>query len=374
VNPLRARNLKDLLLRTSKRIGLFAVARVLTRRGLRILCYHGFELADETTFRPQLFISLADFEERMRILTAGRYVVLPLQQAIDRLAEGTLPPGAVVITIDDGFYSVRSGAAPILNHFGFPATVYVTTYYVERPAPIFRLAVGYMFARAPRMRIECGQRPWLPGGELRLDDDAARARQIETIIDFGERTCTEEGRQRLCGELATLLLTDYDGLGDTRLLSLMNRAELLEVKSLGIDVQLHTHRHRFPAGDKQAAQQEIADNRRLLTQFVGGEFEHLCYPSGQYDPIQWDWLPELGVRSATTCDPGFNYRDTARFGLRRFLDSSTISPIVFEAELSGFLELARRCRTWLKAAGRRIATVITPPKTTIGDRVGQSHA
>ena len=368
------RRLKDIGLHIARRLGLFALARHITRGGLRILCYHGFELEDETGFRPKLFMRPGDFEGRMALLAAAGYPVLPLQEALDRLARGTLPQSAVVITIDDGFHSVRAAAAPILKRFGFPATVYVTTYYVDKHAPIFRLAVGYIVAFSPRMRIECGPRPWLPGGELRLDNDDARARLVDDIVEYGEQRCTEDERQRICRELAALLLIDYDALRRTRLVSLMDREELLELKQFDIDVQLHTHRHRFPL-DESAATKEIADNRRAMRELVGRErFEHFCYPSGVYDPIQWPWLSDMGIASATTCEAGLNYRDTPRFRLQRFLDDSLVSPITFEAEMSGFLEIARRCRTHIKRLHSRIVSAMTPPRGPIEERVGHSQA
>ncbi len=51
--------------------------------------------------------------------------------------------------------------------------------------------------------------------------------------------------------------------------------------------------------------------------------------------------------SAVTCEVGTNDRSTPRYGLRRFLDSESVLPIEFEAELSGFAELMRRIRRGL---------------------------
>jgi hypothetical protein len=83
--------------------GLFALARRLTPGGLRILCYHGFAVDDESEFRPGLFIRVETFRRRLAHLAAHRYPILSLDEAIDRLTRGTLPPNAVVITVDDGF-------------------------------------------------------------------------------------------------------------------------------------------------------------------------------------------------------------------------------------------------------------------------------
>jgi peptidoglycan/xylan/chitin deacetylase (PgdA/CDA1 family) len=341
--------MKDTVLHASKRIGLFRLARLITRRRLRILCYHGFEIADESICRPQLFLGLDVFADRMEQLASGRYPVLPLAEAVERLAAGTLPAAAVVITIDDGFYAVRSGAAAILQAHRFPATVYVPTYYVEKDAPIFRFVVRYMFARAAGVR-RIPRHSWLPDGADRLDDPAVRERTVDAVIEFGERRCPEPERQRICRELGQALGVDYEAIRGTRILSLMNQHELREMRSFGIDVQLHTHRHRFPLV-RDAADAEIIDNRRALERLLGTSgFDHLCYPSGVYDRSQWPWLSALGVKTATTCEAGLNDARTPALGLRRFLDHPDVSPITFEAELSGFLELARRMRAFVRRA------------------------
>ncbi|HKA02037.1 MAG TPA: hypothetical protein VKE70_36250 [Candidatus Solibacter sp.] len=97
--------LKQLLLSSGKSIGLFALSRYLTRRRLRVLCYHGFALDDEYQFRPGMFIEADRFQRRLRYLFEKRFPVLSLGDALERLEVGTLPSRATVITIDDGFYS-----------------------------------------------------------------------------------------------------------------------------------------------------------------------------------------------------------------------------------------------------------------------------
>jgi len=351
--------LKHAILRAAKAAGLFRVARSVTSGGLRVLAYHGFEIADETSFRPHLFISATDFAARMALLAEQRYPVLPLSEALERLRAGTLPRAAVAITIDDGFYSVRAVAAAILRRHSFPATVYVTTYYAGRNAPIFRHAVRYMFHRTTARHLDATGRGWGLDGVLAIDTASARERAAEAIIRYGESECTEAQRQDICRDLGSALGVDYDHIRRTRILSLMTGVELRELAAFGIDAQLHTHRHRFPV-DREVVFREIRDNCEALDELAGPEPRvHFCYPSGQYVCSQWPWLQELGIQSATTCEPGFNYTDTPPLGLRRFLDDSQVSLLTFEAELSGFLELARLARAYAKAPFAQRATIGT---------------
>src|SRR5438067_1858868 len=55
-------------LRIMKLCGLFHVARYITRDGLRIICYHGFAVAEEHKFRGRLFIRKELFLRRIEYL------------------------------------------------------------------------------------------------------------------------------------------------------------------------------------------------------------------------------------------------------------------------------------------------------------------
>lgn len=338
------RRIKLSVLFVCRAIGLFAVARLLTGDRLKILCYHGFALADEAQFRPKLFMSAGVFARRLQIVRQAGMHVLPLGEAVRRLYDGSLPRHAVAITVDDGFHAVSELAVPRLQEHGFPATVYVTTYYVENEAPVFRLLVQYMFWKAGHRRVELAGVPWAEDGVLDLADPERADEAMWACVRFGETKCSETQRQDLCRRLGDLLGLDYDQIVRSRILHLMSPAQLRALGPRGVDVQLHTHRHRFPADDRQEAVCEIEDNRRALAQWMAGERTHFCYPSGLYDPIQFEWLDSMGVESSTTCLPGLNSAATPRHGLRRFLDGENIHWLEFEAALSGFSDLLRGLR------------------------------
>src|SRR5436190_7213935 len=188
------RALKLTVYRLCRTLGLFAVARFVTRQGLRILCYHGFSLADESEFRPGLFIRKDTFDRRLRYLAAHGYPILTLEQASRLLGNGGLPPNAVVITIDDGFYGVSKLAAPLLKRHEFPATLYVTSYYALKGTPVFRLAVQYIFWRTKAAMLDIeGLGVSHSGGVVSISGPECE-RWMWELIRFGE-TQLEEGQR-----------------------------------------------------------------------------------------------------------------------------------------------------------------------------------
>jgi peptidoglycan/xylan/chitin deacetylase (PgdA/CDA1 family) len=337
------RALKLSVYQICKWVGLFHVARFVTRRGLRILCYHGFSLQDEHQFRPKLFIRPHTFVQRMRYLRENEIPVLPLTQAIEALTNGTLPDGATVITVDDGFHSVFQKALPVLQENRLPSTVYVTTYYVERQNPIFRLAVQYMFWKTRQLKLQTAGLISGTAEQLDLRNAHARDAWMWDLIRFGETQCREEERCALAEELGKRLDIDYGEVVRNRALSLMTPEEICTLLASQVDVQLHTHRHRFPA-ERDAAMRELRDNEKALEHITGRRCTHFCYPSGLWSENHWPWLQQSGVQTAVTCEPGLNNFATPRYALRRFLDGEDISQIEFEAEIFGFAEVLRNVR------------------------------
>jgi peptidoglycan/xylan/chitin deacetylase (PgdA/CDA1 family) len=344
---------RALFLRASKTLGLFRLARRITPRGLRILCYHSVALENEHTFLPKMFVSPRTFERRLTFLADHGFPVLPLDQAVGRLRQGTLPPGATTITFDDALYGTYRRAWPLLQRFSVPATVYVTTYYVAKRAPVFGLIVEYMFWKTGKSSIDLAGLGLPAAGLIRLTDPAAKARALADIVEHGETRCTEDERSALARALAERLEVDYDRVARDRLFNLVTAEEIQELVAAGVDVQAHTHRHQFPENEAIVVR-ELADNRALLEPLTGRRLEHFCYPSGFWSERHWPWLSSAGFKTATTCEPGFNYPETPPLALRRFLDGEHISDLEFEAEMCGYKELLRRARAALWRALRRL--------------------
>jgi peptidoglycan/xylan/chitin deacetylase (PgdA/CDA1 family) len=333
-------NLRANAWRTLNRTSLGRICSPLTVGRLQILCYHGFSFDDEHLFRGKLFMTGARLEQRLDWLKKNKYVVLNLGDAVERLAAGKVRRREIVITIDDGFHSVFALGAPILRSYGVNPTVYVTTYYVTHPNPIFRLAIQYMAWKSTRDVVDIsGLVPGL-NGPMALHGPRA-ATSLGALYELAEVQCTEEVRVSIAREFGMRVAVDYDELARSRRLSLMSEQEIKALRNQGFDIQLHTHRHRLPVAAEELSR-EITDNRAALAPLTDAALEHLCYPSGVWDAAQWPALSALGIRSASTCIPGLNSKSTPRLGLRRFLDGEDISIDEFAAEMHGVKDLLRR--------------------------------
>lgn len=337
------KTIKLIFLYFSKWIGLFRICAYLTRHGLRILCYHSFSAGNEIRWLPQLFIRPDTFRNRLDLLEKEGFPVLKLDQAIKLLSEKKLPPAATVITIDDGWFSIKSYAHDILSEKSYPYTIYLTSYFSLKETPIFNLVVQYMFWKTQKDRIDL-ERFALPlSGTVMLSDANTSGQVMRQIIDHGHSLSNNQERCALAKRLGECLGVNYFEIKETRILNLLTASEIQELAAAGVDFQLHTHRHRWPLDERDAIQ-ELIDNRSFLEPLTGTSSQHFCYPSGFWEPEQLPYLDAAGIKSATTCDPGLNYHWTPALLLGRFLDSESVHQIEFEAEMFGYLELLRNLR------------------------------
>lgn len=301
---------------------------------LLILCYHGVSLEDEHLWRPLLYVHPEKLEQRFASLKKGNFVVLPLGEGLERLRSGTLPKRSVAITFDDGTYDFYRHAYPLLKRYDLPATVYQTTYYTPLQLPVFNVICSYMLWKRQHAVIAEGSRIGLPG-PLDPRSEEGRMSIVRRLLEFTERAnLTGLQKDEVAAQLARLLGIDYADLKRKRILQLMNTAELEEIAKNGIDLQLHTHRHRTP-DDEALFRREIQDNRAIVEKFSAAPPVHFCYPSGIYLNSFLPWLRKENVISATTCDAGLAEPHSEWLLLPRYVDHQQRKQVEFESWTAG---------------------------------------
>jgi peptidoglycan/xylan/chitin deacetylase (PgdA/CDA1 family) len=101
-----------------------------------VLMYHEIAEPSETTSR--LAVSPDAFAAQLAELHAEGFKTVTAAELAAVLADGSrhLPDRAVVLTFDDGFEDFHSRAMPLLDRYGFTATVFVTTGWVQDAGPL----------------------------------------------------------------------------------------------------------------------------------------------------------------------------------------------------------------------------------------------
>ena len=127
--------------------------------GARVLMYH--RVTDLGEF-DQLTVTPSRFEDQLRELKS-KHRVVTLSEALSS------EDSTVVITFDDGYLDNFQEAVPLLQKFGLPAIIYLTSDFVDQ--------------KASHPRYKTNDR-------LHMDWSEVRELQAEGLISFGSHTCT----------------------------------------------------------------------------------------------------------------------------------------------------------------------------------------
>ena len=87
----------------------------------------GYHRVGETKGDHVPTVSSQTFERQLTALSRWHFRVLSLEALVEYLdRQHPVPRRSVVITFDDGYEETCTVAGPLLKHFGFPATAFVT--------------------------------------------------------------------------------------------------------------------------------------------------------------------------------------------------------------------------------------------------------
>ncbi len=300
-----------------------------------MLCYHGVSFSDEHEWYG-LYVSEQHLKQRLRRLRELGCTIVPLAEGLDRLAARDLPPRSVALTFDDGTADFSAKALPVLEAFDAPAMLYQTTWYVDKPYPVFNTMSSYVLWKGAGQEVSLPWRASAVSIPRRTEDPLFQALHRELLAWVAKQKLDASEQHVLLLELAAVLGVDVQRYVDSRMFSLMTRAELNALDHKLIDVQLHTHRHRTPR-DRDLFIRELDDNKAALERLMDRQLDlrHFCYPSGVHFPEYGAYLRQWGAVSATTCDAGLAAADTDVMYLPRLMDMPHTPAVVFDSWVTG---------------------------------------
>lgn len=251
------------------------------------------------------------FERDMRNVRRW-FRVLPLAEAVRRLADGTLPARALALTFDDGYADNHDVALPILERLGLPATFFVATGYLDGGCMWNdRVIQAFRQCRSDALDLR-------DVGLGVLDVSSAAARRAGVGMVLGrlkyERTAPREA-------LADRVLTAAGAEPPRKLM--MTGDQVRHLAARGMSLGAHTHTHPILARlDASAARDEIARSRDVLQDLVQAPVRLFAYPNGKpgldYGAEHVAQVKALGFAAACSTAPGVAAPDADLFQLPRF--------------------------------------------------------
>lgn len=294
---------------------------------LTIITYHRILECEDLLLETEP--DLATFRWQMEVL-ATNFNVLPLYDAVQALRNGTLPPRAVCISFDDGYRSTHDLALPVLQEYGLPATVFVTSAY---------LGEGNMWNDRILEAIRS-----VPDGDLDLSSIEMGQHRIANINDRKDLLKkVNDGCKYLNPQRRLDVIEQLEQLTGNKITPalMLTREMVASLSRSGVEIGGHTVNHpiltKLP---DELARKEIVDNKHQLEEIIGKPVRLFAYPNGKvgmdFDQRHMHIAREAGFAAAFTTSIGAVEKDTDLYQIPRSRPWDK-TPLMFQLRLLRWL-------------------------------------
>lgn len=240
------------------------------------------------------------------------YTVLPLDTAVRRLHEGSLPAAAAAITFDDGYADNERNAMPILQRHGMSATFFVASDFLDG-GRMWNDSVVEAVRGSTRESLDLREQGW---GLHALGSLDARRQAIGKLlgqIKYLAPAVRQQAVDRIVDAAGTRLPDDL----------MMSSDQLRALRTGGMLVGAHTCSHPILASlDDDAARAEILAGKHRLEYLLQERVGLFAYPNGKpgqdYRPEQVALVRGLDFDAAVSTVAGAAGRRSDLFQLPRF--------------------------------------------------------
>lgn len=300
------------------------LARRAVSRGV-ILLYHRVVQKD---FDPQLLcVSPGNFTGHMDVLRST-YRAVRLQDLTEPRPSDAWSPCKVAVTFDDGYADNILYANPILDRYGIPATIFVTSGLIGTDRQPYWDELAYLFLRGqslpPKLELTINdeKKSWEFGNEPPVDErwnllQQSRPGRQSAYQELSDRlrSLPEAGRE---GILSQVRAWGSGVQSATPLDRFLTAEELVRLSDNGqMEIGAHTVTHSnlaiLPAEEQRA---EIVQGKRWLEDVIQRKVKSFAYPYGgkdNYTRQTIDILKAEGFDCACS-----NFASTVWFGTDRY--------------------------------------------------------
>lgn len=216
-----------------------------------------------------------------QVATLKRYFTLIDTHVLDAHAQGApLPPNPAMITFDDGYVDNHDEALPILKRHGAKATFFIATSHIAERRLFWWERLNRALRNTTRDTLTIGYPE-----RTTFDLSTAKRRQAaigSLLTEIKTRPGLDLDSMLEEIETAAGLAMSADEERRHADAQLMTWNHVRALKTAGMDVQSHTHRHRIlqTLTDDQALE-DVRTARHVLEEQLQAPVFALAYPAGK---------------------------------------------------------------------------------------------
>ena len=299
-----------------------------------ILMYHRV-LPDEK-INEDLDVGLAvltsNFEKQIKLLKTN-YNIVPIDELINNLKSKRKEKFLLSITFDDGYKDNLNFALPILEHYKIPATIYVTTRFLDTEVWMWWYELKEIINQKDYLKFNYKEHNYY----YKLKNYRQKIQAFKNLRKLFLNLRVNEQLELL--EIATenKKRKNYSKIClDSKDLKTLDKNSLITIGA-------HTHTHtNLKILNKDEAINDICKCTKILENLLDHKVKHFAYPYGglgQADIREYDIIKNLSFSSAVT-DRVYPIKDDNLFSLPRIGVGKNANEKEINNHLTGFYNLA----------------------------------
>jgi peptidoglycan/xylan/chitin deacetylase (PgdA/CDA1 family) len=339
--------------------GISSLAKRRSGQEASIVTFHGLcdGMGDEKVLDWSLHLPVEIFR-RVCAFLASNYHVISMRDLVSAIKKGDgLEPNSVLLTFDDGYASNYHLAFPILKEFNLPATVFVTTGFLDGTEKLWfqRLDLAFGTTTHPyldwefeegKQRLPLTTRPQRQEALVKLLPELKRMPDEDFLSEI-------DRVERLLGVTP---LPPHDLPAPMRALT-WDQAREMKASGL-VEIGAHTHTHPILARcSPNAIEAEITTCRDRITAELGEAPFVFAYPNGGPGDYTKECVTGLKEAGFTAACSMINSRVTLESDLLELPRYGTPESVwEAEATVSGAFEAVK---TWRRSASNTFMSFLS---------------
>lgn len=311
---------------------------------LSILMYHAV-IETPLSLPDYCFISAEEFSDQMDWLAARRVRVMPLVEAVSALEDGRLERPTVAITFDDGYRNNLGVALPVLEHHGYPATIFLTTGYIGSTRALWPCRLSLALAATQSRELD-----WRDT-TVCLANQAARAAELPRLQEAIKQKAGAAPEEAVAEiERALGVPVDPPVPHDSPFAMIDSTDIARAIESGLVEFGAHTQTHPILSDlDDRRLEREIIGSIDAVEKLTDRPCRSFAYPNGRstdFDDRAVAHLLDRGIDVAVTTTVGSNRRglDTlraSRLGVGPEMSSLRLAAAIYGVPLDAWAAAIR---------------------------------
>jgi peptidoglycan/xylan/chitin deacetylase (PgdA/CDA1 family)/glycosyltransferase involved in cell wall biosynthesis/SAM-dependent methyltransferase len=231
-----------------------------------------------------------------------RFTPIALEDLVQAAAAGSIPEGAVAVTLDDGYLDALTTASPILLELGIPATFFVNGDRLDQEHERWWDILEHIFAcqplLPPTLTVSIGAQ------ELRAPTSSVAAR-VAAVDRLNRAAWPLDGaaRRRLLDDVVAWSRVTPHTRSTHRVLTGAEICALADRPAHTIGA--HTTNHlALTAHGAETKRLEIVEDKTALERLLGQAVRLFAYPYGDFDASTVAAVRDAGFHAAVTVEAG----------------------------------------------------------------------